>query len=264
MAAWNMKLAGKRGHPLPRHHPLYCRKLELSAEHTALALGHRSLLENCPLFLCLILGVHSTSMAAGSGATRPSANENSRPAAARVVAFICGAMARDMPLSCNGPARRAPGAIPTVDFLLYRFGAVVKKMAVKSHDWIRRRIQQAARMEPSGLGFGKPTDGLREIYLSIACDEHRKRLISVARSPECLAFHVLRFRAGEQLFPPLGFHATVPGGTIEFLGAVVMRNRLLFHGARLLVQKLYSHLVSFQLREATDHKIHIECRECRV
>src|ERR1700730_13369734 len=64
MAAWNMQLAGKRGHPLPRHHPLYRRKLELSAEHTALAPGHRSLLENCPLFLCLILGVHSTTLSA--------------------------------------------------------------------------------------------------------------------------------------------------------------------------------------------------------
>jgi hypothetical protein len=27
----------------------------------------------------------------------------------------------------------APGAIPTVDFLLYRLAAVVKKMSVKSH-----------------------------------------------------------------------------------------------------------------------------------
>src|SRR5712675_1544705 len=59
MAAWNMKLARERRHPLPRHHPLYRRKLELSTEHTAFALGHRSLLENCPLFLCLMLGVHS-------------------------------------------------------------------------------------------------------------------------------------------------------------------------------------------------------------
>ena len=36
--------------------------------------------------------------------------------------------------SCKGPALWAPGAIPTVDFLLYGFGAVVKKMGVKSHD----------------------------------------------------------------------------------------------------------------------------------
>src|SRR4030081_2697984 len=60
MAARNPKLARERRHPPPRYHPLYRRKLELSAEHTALAFGHRSLLENCPLFLCLILGVHST------------------------------------------------------------------------------------------------------------------------------------------------------------------------------------------------------------
>jgi hypothetical protein len=33
-----------------------------------------------------------------------------------------------------GPAWWAPGAIPTVDFLLYHIVAVVKKTAVKSHD----------------------------------------------------------------------------------------------------------------------------------
>ncbi|HZE46777.1 MAG TPA: hypothetical protein VE087_07860, partial [Xanthobacteraceae bacterium] len=60
----------------------------------------------------------------------PSPNEKSRPAAAHVVAFICGALARDMSLSFKGPAVWAPGAIPTVDFLLYRFGAIVKKMGV--------------------------------------------------------------------------------------------------------------------------------------
>src|SRR5712664_1267987 len=60
MTARDLKLARERGRALPRHHPLYRRKLELSAEHTALAFGHRSLLENCPLFLCLILGVHSS------------------------------------------------------------------------------------------------------------------------------------------------------------------------------------------------------------
>src|SRR5712671_4670270 len=102
-------------------------------------------------------------MAACSVATRPSPNEKSRPEAAHAVAFIGGAMARDISLSAMA-RHGAPGAIPTVDFLLYCFGAVVKKMAVKSHDWSRRRIQQVAHTEPSGLGFGKPTDGLREIY----------------------------------------------------------------------------------------------------
>src|SRR3981081_1805250 len=68
MTARDLKLARERGRALPRHHPLYRRKLELSAEHTALAFGHRSLLENCPLFLCLILGVHSTGT--GGVATR--------------------------------------------------------------------------------------------------------------------------------------------------------------------------------------------------
>src|SRR5258707_9372002 len=60
MPARDLKLARECGRALPRNHPLYRRKLELSAKHTALAFGHRSLLENCPLFLCLILGVHST------------------------------------------------------------------------------------------------------------------------------------------------------------------------------------------------------------
>src|SRR3979411_1092733 len=44
-------------------------------------------------------------------------------------------------LSCKRPARWAPGAIPTVDFLLYRFGAAVKKMGVKNKDWTQRRTQ---------------------------------------------------------------------------------------------------------------------------
>jgi hypothetical protein len=73
-----------------------------------------------------------------------------------VVAFICGATARDMRLSCNGPAMWAPGAIPTVDFLLYRFGAVVKKMGVKSHDGILRRIRQVACMERSEIREAAP------------------------------------------------------------------------------------------------------------
>src|SRR5262249_34181711 len=54
------KLVGQCGHTLPRSNPLHRRELELPAEHSALALGHRPLLENCPLFLCLIFGVHST------------------------------------------------------------------------------------------------------------------------------------------------------------------------------------------------------------
>src|SRR5712672_590841 len=62
MPARDLKLARECGRALPRNHPLYRRKLELSAKHTALAFGHRSLLENCPLFLCLILGVHSNNV----------------------------------------------------------------------------------------------------------------------------------------------------------------------------------------------------------
>src|ERR1700687_4014570 len=44
-------------------------------------------------------------------------------------------MARDMSLSRKRPALRAPGAIPTLDFLLHHLGAVVKKTGVKSKDW---------------------------------------------------------------------------------------------------------------------------------
>jgi hypothetical protein len=42
----------------------------------------------------------------------------------------------------------APGAIPTVDFLLYHPGAVVKKMGVKSHDRAARRIAQIGKRSP--------------------------------------------------------------------------------------------------------------------
>jgi hypothetical protein len=43
--------------------------------------------------------------------------------------FLCDATARDMRLSCKSPARWTPGAIPTLDFLLYHiFGILPKKM----------------------------------------------------------------------------------------------------------------------------------------
>jgi hypothetical protein len=48
--------------------------------------------------------------------------------------WLLSSAARGMSPSCKGPAASAPGAIPTVDFLLHRFGAVVKKMGVKTHD----------------------------------------------------------------------------------------------------------------------------------
>ena len=72
-----------------------------------------------------------TSVVARAGATRASTNEKSRSEAAHPVAL---SVARHMRPSCKGPTLWAPGAIPTVDFLLYGFGAVVKKMGVKSHD----------------------------------------------------------------------------------------------------------------------------------
>jgi hypothetical protein len=46
-------------------------------------------------------------------------------------------MARDISLSCKHPALWAAGAIPTLDFILHRRGAAVKKMRVKSKDWTR-------------------------------------------------------------------------------------------------------------------------------
>ena len=92
-----------------------------------------------------------------------SPNEKSRLAAAHVVAFICGAPARDMSLSCKGPAAWTPGAIPTVDFLLYRFGAIVKKMGVKSHDGSRHSVARMERSEirDSGPGFRCAPSGLQ-------------------------------------------------------------------------------------------------------
>src|SRR5262249_44666635 len=81
------KLVGQCAHTLPRSTPLHRRELELPAEHSALALGHRPLLENCPLFLCLIFGVHSTvgkSDGAAAGLSRPLARSSkifSRPLA---------------------------------------------------------------------------------------------------------------------------------------------------------------------------------------
>jgi len=53
------------------------------------------------------------------------------------LAFIRGDLAHEQ-MSSRANARRCgrPGAIPTVDFLLYHLGAVVKKMGVKTHDWI--------------------------------------------------------------------------------------------------------------------------------
>src|SRR6266404_5683711 len=135
MAAWNMKLARERRHPLPRHHPLYRRKLELSAEHTAFALGHRSLLENCPLFLCLMLGVHSSprwipivrherrlaALTMRSDIGGPP-NKKGRPRAAVQAALQSDVGARR---PCHArPGICGPGAIPTVDFLLHHLGVV--------------------------------------------------------------------------------------------------------------------------------------------
>src|SRR5258705_8488932 len=69
------------------------------------------------------------------------------------------------------PGPWAPGAIPTVDFLLYRFRAAVKKMGVKSQDRIRRRsgLHQTERLEMH-REFAKPplTDAIIHITSSEA------------------------------------------------------------------------------------------------
>ena len=63
--------------------------------------------------------------------------------------------ARDMSLSCKRPGRWAPGAIPTVDFLLYGLGAVVKKTGVKSYvehgHRFRRRAHSRSASDASSL-----------------------------------------------------------------------------------------------------------------
>src|SRR6202040_2978137 len=72
-------------------------------------------------------------------AVRRSSKQKSRPR--RPMGLLsCATLARDMSFSCKRPALGAPGAIPTVDFLLYLPGAVVKKMAVKSNVRIPPRI----------------------------------------------------------------------------------------------------------------------------
>jgi hypothetical protein len=51
-----------------------------------------------------------------------------------MVGFVVNNNESTRPLSCKRPALWAPGAIPTVDFLLHHFGATVKKTAVKNND----------------------------------------------------------------------------------------------------------------------------------
>src|SRR5467141_2995327 len=72
-----------------------------------------------------------TSMAACSAATRPSPNEKSLPRGGPCwLSYVTPRC--DVSLSCKRPALWAPGALPTVDFLLHYLGAVVNKMGVKS------------------------------------------------------------------------------------------------------------------------------------
>jgi hypothetical protein len=54
------------------------------------------------------------------------------------------------------PALWAPGAIPTVEFILHHLGADVKKMAVKSNVWIRRRIQQVGTRSRIAIAHRNP------------------------------------------------------------------------------------------------------------
>jgi hypothetical protein len=85
-----------------------------------------------------------TSMAACSVATRPAPNEKSRPEAAHVVAFICGATARDMSLSCNGPARCA-GRNSDRGFSPIPFGRGRQKNECQESCWRGARFHAADR-----------------------------------------------------------------------------------------------------------------------
>jgi hypothetical protein len=53
--------------------------------------------------------------------------------------MLCFDLRRDGAGKCKRPALWVPGAIPTVDFLLHHFGAVVKKVGVKSQDCVQRK-----------------------------------------------------------------------------------------------------------------------------
>src|SRR3981081_3195499 len=66
---------------------------------------------------------------------------------------------------------RPPGAIPTVDFLLYPFAPVVKKVVVKNRDWTGRRTQH--RSGNTDPGFRCAPSGLRTTNLG--CRRHHAR-----------------------------------------------------------------------------------------
>src|SRR5438270_13076844 len=55
----DLQLTAYRGRAFSANVPLYRGKLKPTVENSSFSCGHRSLPENCPLFSCLILGVHS-------------------------------------------------------------------------------------------------------------------------------------------------------------------------------------------------------------
>ena len=87
---------------------------------------------------CKQQGIYRALLRTGSHAgTRSggSPTETDRPRRPRGTLLSCDVMARDISLACKRPALRAPGAIPTVEFLLSDFPTAIKKVAVKSHVW---------------------------------------------------------------------------------------------------------------------------------
>ena len=105
-----------------------------------------------------------------------------------------------MALHAKRPALWVPGAIPTVDFLLYRFGAVVKKMGVKSH--VERGLGSRPRVHRA---FASNASSLTRVRQHGAAD--RARIAQLTRGfaePEktcefvCATCHRVRAFKGER------------------------------------------------------------------
>ena len=90
----------------------------------------------------------------------------------KVLAVICDAMARHVALM-QTPGPWAPGAIPTVDFLLHWFRVVVKKMGVKSQhgpgDGAVPTRQNRARPRRNAVSLGAWDFGIGQ---SLRCAEN--------------------------------------------------------------------------------------------
>ena len=95
-----------------------------------------------------------------------------------------------------GPAF-APGAIPTVDFLLHHFGAGVKKMPVKTHDRLhaaRRATYSAERLFGEALpkqGFTPKRTPTRRSFSAACSRRDCTRIRRVATRYDKLAANYL-------------------------------------------------------------------------